>query len=343
MLARFLHFISFRSNGSKVAYDKQIVYLEDEGMNYTIIGIDISKKSLDVYSLNSRNYHVFTNNEEGIKALLEYYHDSSPKKAIVESTGPYQRLLHRELEKAGWIVSVVNPYKARCFAKSAGFLAKTDKVDSRMLALYGEKLLPEPTLYPSSFQVELESLVHYRATLVEELKRQRNQLEDKPAALLVASMIDTTIQRLKENIRQLDRQIEKTIKSNEASQTRQELLKTVPGIGLQTIAALQCYLPELGTLNRKQIASLGGVAPFLCDSGQFRGRAMIKGGRAKVCKALYMPILTCINFNPPMKAFYRRLRDRGKPAKVALTACMRKLLTTLNTMVKTKTAWRFGT
>lgn len=306
-----------------------------------IIGIDVSKESLDVYNLASKVHQVFYNNLKGIKALIKAYDNNHPKKVIIESTGPYQRYLHKLLEEAGWVVSVVNPYKARYFAKSAGFLAKTDKVDSQMLALFGEKLSPKPTPYPTSVQEELESLVHYRDTLMEELKRQKNQLEGKPASNIVVSLINKTVKCLEKNIALLDRKIQETIKGNNAFHARQELLKTVPGVGNQTIAALQCYLPELGTLNRKQVASLSGVAPFLCDSGQFRGRAMIKGGRAPVRRALYMPILTCICFNPQLKSFYNRLRENGKPAKVALTACIRKLLTILNVMVKTNTAWKF--
>ena len=136
-----------------------------------IICIDISKKSLDVYNLENKTYQIFANNLEGISALIKAYGNDYDKKAIIEATGPYQHYLHKLLEEAGWIVSVVNPYKARCFAKSAGFLAKNDKVDSQMLAIYGEKLSPASTHYPSSSQEELKSLVHYRNTLIGELKR----------------------------------------------------------------------------------------------------------------------------------------------------------------------------
>lgn len=305
----------------------------------TILGIDVSKNYLDCYDSVMKKHQRFSYTHEGIKNLIITYNRLENLKVIMESTGPYQRKIHKALFEAGALISIVNPYKARCFAKSAGFLAKTDKVDSRMLCEYGEKVNTQPTPYPSQEQEELESLIQYKETLEEELQRQKNQLEYGHTSKLVQNIINQRIAKLKEDIKSLKKRIKELIASQNNFRIKKEHLETVPGIGEQTIASLLCHLPELGTLNRKQIAALVGVAPFVCESGQLRGNAIIKGGRKKVRKAFYMPTLVALRFNPELARFYQHLRKHGKAAKVALTACMRKLLTILNVMLKTNQPW----
>lgn len=304
-----------------------------------ILGIDVSKNYLDCYDSITKKYQRFAYTPQGIKSLIDSYHIFQGIKVIMESTGFYQRKIHKALAEAGFLVSIVNPYKARCFAKSAGFLAKTDKVDSKMLCHYGDKVSTQPTSYPPQEQEELESLIQYKETLEEELQRQKNQLEYGHVSKLVQNIINQRIIQLKGDIKNLKKRIKELIASQDNLRIKKEHLETVPGIGEQTIASLLCHLPELGTLNRKQIASLVGVAPFACESGQLRGKAIIRGGRKKVRKALYMPTLVAIRFNPDLACFYKRLRTQGKAAKVALTACMRKLLTILNVMLKTNQPW----
>jgi transposase len=304
------------------------------------LGIDVAKQNLDVFDAHFQNHQRFANTLEGIEEVIKKYASFEGKQVIIESTGVYQRLAHQKLEQAGFTVCVVNPYKTRCFAKSAGFLAKTDKVDSKMLCVYGQKLQCRPTPYPRTSLQELESLVRYKETLQEERKRQTNQQEYDHASKLVKTLIKDKIKELNQQIKQIEKRIQELLEEDDDFKNKKEQLQKVPGIGLGTIAALLCYLSELGTANRKDIASLVGVAPMAVESGTMRGRAMIKGGRANLRKALYMPILTCIRFNPPLKAFYQRLIQKGKPAKVALIAVMRKLILILNAMIKTKSPWR---
>lgn len=305
-----------------------------------ILGIDISKKKLDVYDSKEQKHRLFPNTQAGIEKIIQTYQSLEPVKAIIESTGIYQRLVHKMLEQAGFNVFLVNPFKSRCFAKSAGFLTKTDKVDAQMLTAYGQTISMTPTSYPSPKQEELESLVSYKNVLEEERNRQRNQSEQDYASCVIRTMIRDRLKKLEQDIKDIQKHIDQLINSDDDFRHKKDILESVPGIGIGTIAALLCYLPELGQANRKQIAALVGVAPMLCDSGQFRGRAMIKGGRSNVRKALYMPILVCIRFNPTLITFYQRLRGQGKPAKVALVACMRKLLTILNLMLKNNQPWK---
>lgn len=304
-----------------------------------ILGIDVSKAYLDCFDSLSMRSKRFPNTPKGVQELVTFYESRNIKEAIIEATSIYHRLVHKNLEETKVSVRLVNPYKARCFAKSAGFLAKTDKVDAKMLCHYGEKVECQLTPYPSSQQEELESLLHYKKALEEELHRQINQQEYAHCSWHVQEILKRRIDQLKKDIKILNNLIGELIKTHETFRQKRECLETVPGIADKTIACLLCYLPELGSLNRKQIASLAGLAPYACDSGQLRGKAMIKGGRPSVRSALYMPILVCISVNPLIRQFYQRLRGQGKAAKVALTACMRKLLTILNSMVKHLQPW----
>lgn len=309
-------------------------------MTAIILGIDVSKQNLDVFDNYFQKHIQFSNTTEGIEKLIQHYSDFGNKKAVIESTGVYQRLVHQKLEREGFAVSIVNPYKTRCFAKSAGFLAKTDKVDAKMLCTYGQKVECRVTPCSSSSQQELESLVHYKNILKEELKRLINQQEYDHSSSLVKTLIIKQIDDLKNQLKQIEKRINELLDEDKNFKNKKETLQTVPGVGIGTIASLLCYLPELGIANRKQVAALVGVAPINCESGSFRGRAMISGGRAQLRKSLYMPILACIRVNAPLRNFYQHLIQKGKPSKVALIAVMRKLILILSVMIKTNSPWR---
>jgi transposase len=305
----------------------------------TVIGIDVSKHSLDCYSSLTNEYKTFPNNEAGIENFIKIYNTLLPFKAIFESTGCYHRVLHRKLSEAGIEACIVNPYKSRCFAKSAGFLAKIDKVDAKMLCFYGQKMPLRAIAYlPVAYQ-ELESLCRYRVKLEDDLHREKAQLELGHHSTYVNDEIAYQIKYFKTKIKEIEKRIDDLIQNTESFKEKQNILMTVLGIGARSIAALLCYLPELGSLNCKQIIALCGLAPYVCESGQMRGKAMIKGGRAHIRKALYMPILTSVRINPVISRFYQRLRSKGKPVKVALIACMRKLIKILNFLVKNKVTW----
>ena len=326
------------------------------------LGIDVSKKNLDIFDSHSKKHRQFPNTAGGIDKMAQQIYSfkandadnsqavlcsdeqvpdqqASTRQAIIESTGVYHRLVHQKLEEVGFKVCIVNPYKTRCFAKSAGFLAKTDKVDAKMLCAYGQKVECLATPYGSSSKKELESLVHYRDALQEDRKRLINQKEMNPASTIVKDLIIKQTEEVEQYIKQIEKRIAELLKTDKDFQKKAKILESTPGVGRGTTAALLCYLPELGSLNRKQVAALVGVAPMVCDSGTMRGHAMIKGGRGKLRKALYMPILTCIVYNPILKAFYQNLIQKGKPAKVALIAVMRKLVVMLNVMIKNNLLW----
>ncbi len=308
-------------------------------------GIDVCKATLDVFTSKDKKHRQFPNTQEGIEELIKAYQSEEEKRVIIESTGVYQRLVHQLLSQAGFKVSLVNPFKSRNFARSGNFFAKTDKVDAKMLCAYGRSFSDQgiplrESPYPSKQQEELDSLISYRNTLVEEKKRQQNQIEyDHPSAF-IRTLIDKRIKDLENDLQKIQQKIEELIESDDDFRSKKETLESVPGVGFGTVATLLCYLPELGKANRKEIAALVGVAPRNCESGAFRGRAMISGGRAHVRKALYMPILTCIRNNSVIKTLYDRLKKEGKPSKVALIACMRKLLIILNVMLKHNEPWR---
>jgi transposase len=211
-----------------------------------ILGIDVSKQKLDVYDSKEQKHRLFPNTQAGIENIIQTYKNLDSIKVIIESTGIYQRLVHKILAQAGFNVCLVNPFKSRCFAKSAGFLAKTDKVDAQMLMAYGERIDIRTTSYPSPNQEELESLVSYKNVLEEEKKRQRNQLEQNHASCFIRSMMIERFKKLEQDIKDIQKQIELLINSDDSFCHKKNILESVPGIGIGTIATLLCYLPELG-------------------------------------------------------------------------------------------------
>ena len=302
------------------------------------IGIDVSKARLDVADAAGDSGWSVANDEPGIKVLVQRLRALEPTLVVLEATGGLQIPAVAALELAGLPVAVINPRQGREFAKAAGRLAKTDRIDAAMLARFGQALRPEPRpLQPVQAQA-LEALVGRRRQLLAMLIAERNRLARAPQAL--HKDLKAHIRWLEKRLRDIDTDLSKAVKASPAWRARDALLRSAPGVGPVLSVSLVAQLPELGTLNRRQIAALVGVAPFNCDSGTYRGARHVWGGRASLRAVLYMSTLAAVRCNPILRAFYQRLRAAGKAPKVALTACMRKLLTILNAMVRTGTPWQ---
>jgi transposase len=302
------------------------------------VGIDVSKHHLDLYWHPTGRSARTGSTSQGIAELVEQLLVDPPCLIVLEATGGYERAVAGALATAGLCFAVVNPRQTRDYARATGRLAKTDAIDAEVLARFACAVRPEPRGERPADQQALDELVRRRRQLVELRVGERNRLEQARSAS-VRRGIERLIGVLDEQISELDVQLEQQMAADARWRRTKQLLTSVPGVGSGTSWTLIACLPELGRLNRREIASLVGLAPVNRDSGQWRGRRCIWGGRALVRAALYMPTLTAMRFNPTIRVFYQRLRQAGKTFKVALTACMRKLLTILNAMVKTNTAW----
>lgn len=296
-------------------------------------GIDISKDHLDLHQLPQDRAARFEANPEGIGKLITYLKRRKPTLIVIEATGGYETRIAAELAAAKLNVAVVNPRQVRNFARALGILAKTDSIDARVLARFAQDVRPEPRPLPDEQELALKAFVKRRRQLVEMLVAEKNRL-NRITSKTVRENLKQTIEFLNQRIADLDKQIAETVKNSPVWREKDNLMQSVPGIGAKTSHTLMALLPELGKLNRRQIASLVGVAPLNRDSGKFRGRRMISGGRKPVRNALYMATLAAIKCNPMISSFYLRLRQDGKEFKVAITACMRKLLIILNAMLK---------
>ena len=301
------------------------------------IGIDVSKARLDVAMRPSGESESFSNDEAGIKVLVKRLGPMPPALIVLEATGGIERQLTRALVSAELAVVVVNPRQVRDFAKATGQLAKTDSIDAVVLARFAEAVRPAVRPVPDEVTFELRALIARRRQITEMMVAEANRLSG--ASKAVKKRIDAHIRWLGSELERVNKDLDQRIRQSPIWQEKEDLLKSVPGIGAVVSRSLIADLPELGQLNRKQIAALVGVAPFNRDSGTLRGRRGIWGGRAGVRAVLYMAALVASRRNVVIKAFYKRLREAGKPAKIALVACMRKLLTILNSMVKHKTRW----
>jgi transposase len=309
-----------------------------ESTSHACVGIDVAKESLDICLLPTEKRWTLSNDPAGCRQLIDQLPAAGSCLIVVEATGGYQRPVVAALVTAGHNVAVVNPRQVRDFARGLGILAKTDRLDARVIALFGQHAGPRPTEIGSEKQAELRELVTRRRQLIEFRTAEQNRLETV-ATKIVRNNIRRLVEQLDKQIRQLEDAIGKLLESTPELSCKAALLKTVPGVGAVTVTTLLVELPELGRLNRQQIAALVGVAPFNRDSGKFHGRRAIWGGRAAVRSVLYMAALTARRFNPSIRAFAQRLDAAGKPFKVVLTACMRKLLVILNTMIKTRLPW----
>jgi transposase len=302
------------------------------------IGIDIAKAQLDIAERPQTARWQIARTETGIAALVTRLVQSQPALIVLEATGGLEVSVVSALLTAALPVVVVNPRQVRDFAKATGRFAKTDRLDAEVLAHFGEALKPAPRPLPDEQQRQLDSLMVRRRQLIDMVVAEQNRLT---SALPTAQ---TSLQRhiawLQAELDDLEEEVQTLIRQTPAWRERDELLQSVPGLGSVTSASLLALLPELGQLNHKQIAALVGVAPFNCDSGKHKGKRIIWGGRADVRSVLYMATLSATRFNPLIRTFYQRLVAAGKPKKVALTACMRKLLTFLNAIVRSARPWQ---
>ena len=301
------------------------------------VGFDVSKATLDAHSLPDGQIKQFENSEQGLKQCLAWVRTKPDCLCVAEATGGFETALASLLAGAGVRIAVLNPKHVRDFAKAFGILAKTDRVDARVLALFAEKRRPPVKALPDEMQRQFIDLVDRRAQLV--AMRAQEQTRLGLAKSPSRQSLKAHIAWLSAAIADLDRELTATVQSSELWWVKSKLLSSVPGVGKVTLCTLLARLPELGHLDRAAIAALVGVAPFKCASGQDRGRRRIWGGRADVRCALYMAVISAIRWNPTIKSFYDRLIAAGKAKKLAITACIRKLLTILNCMMRTQTPW----
>jgi len=308
--------------------------MEGEGPS---VGIDVSKSVLDVSAYPSGKTWQVEYSAPGITALAEELAALGPAVVVVEATGGLEISLTAALGVAGLPVAVVNPRQVRDFARATGRLAKTDKLDAQLLAQFGAMVQPPARPLPDAQQRELQAMVTRRQQLIGMITAEKNRL--RRTTPRVRQQIEVHVQWLREQLREVDRDLENFLRSSPLWQEDAKVLRSVPGVGPIVTATLIARLPELGSLNCKQVAALVGVAPFNRDSGTLRGKRAVWGGRGALRTALYMATLVATRHNPVLRAFYQRLCDAGKPKKVALIACMRKLLIILNSMIKNHRTW----
>ncbi len=301
-------------------------------------GIDVSAAHLDIAVLPSGEEGRFTNDPKGIKTLTDRLAAMGSLLVVLESTGGMELPVVGQLAAAGVEVVVVNPRQVRDFARATGKLAKTDALDAQVLARFGEAIKPPVRTLPDATLRELRALTTRRHQLTGMLTAERNRL--RAASPRVQPQIKDHILWLKRQIKDLDKDLSDSIRSSPLWRTQENLLRSASGVGPVVSSILLAQLPELGAMNRHQIAALVGIAPLNRDSGTLRGKRKVWGGRAPVRAALYMAALVATRHNPVIKAFYQRLCAAGKAKKVALVACMHKLLTILNAMLKHGTPWR---
>lgn len=306
-------------------------------MELVFVGIDVSKDRLDVAVLPSGEVWSFGHNEPSMEALVQKLGELHPESVIVEATGGLERTLVAILAAAAIAVIVVNPRQVRDFAKATGQLAKTDSIDAVILALFGQRVRPELRELADEETQALEALLVRRRQIIDMLVAENNRVE--LASSPIAKDLKAHIRFLEKRLENVDAQIDTAIKNSPAWRTKDELLRSVPGVGPVLSRTLLAELPELGRLSNNQISKLVGVAPLNRDSGRFRGTRRIWGGRASVRSVLYMAAFSATRFNPVIRAYYQRLIGAGKAHKVALVACMRKLLITLNSMARSGQNW----
>ncbi len=312
---------------------------ETGSVETTYVGIDVSQERLDVGLWPAGETFQDTNDRQGIERLAERLVELHPRVVVLESTGRLEVPMALELGEQGVPYAIVNPRPVRDFARSMGKLAKTDRIDAVMLARWAESARVAPKPLPDARRRELRALLMRRLQLVENKVAEENRLRGETHPR-VRKSLKASIAWHARQIAELDKALDRTIKADPTFTARSEQVRSVPGVGPQTARMLVACLPELGTLTRQKIAALVGIAPLNKDSGKSQGKRFCWGGRSEVRCALYMAALVASRFNPVISVVYQRLRANGKPAKVALVACMRKLLVILNAMARDKTVWR---
>jgi len=307
--------------------------------NQAIIGMDVSKDKLDIYFLSEQRHASWENTCQGIKAGIKHLKGQFFSGVVVmEATGGYERAIQTQLIESGYAVHVAQPLRVHHFIKQKGYFAKTDKLDAKAIAEYGAQEEVKGSTKLDKAAVERGDLSSRRAQLVEQLSTEKCRLKAH-LSLVVKRSIKRGIKSLELEIIRIEEALEKLIEADERAKLASELLMSFKGVGKTTAHVLLSELPELGTLNRREIACLSGLAPRNCDSGRKQGKRMIRGGRGYVRKILYMCALSSISHNPSMRDFYQRLKEAGKASKVCLTAVMRKMIITLNAMVRDGKPW----
>jgi len=301
------------------------------------VGIDVCKAQLDVAIRPTAQSLSVANDPVGIKALVKHFKKLRPALVVLESTGGLERQVMTALIRAEIPVVMLNPRQVRDFAKSSGQLAKTDRIDAAILAHYAEVFRPQPRPFPDKLTMELRALTARRRQVIDMIVAEKNRLAS--ASRTIQKRITAHIAYLERELGEADRELDRFIENNPLWKENQQILCSTPSIGPVSSRTLIAELPELGTLNRKQISALVGLAPFPRDSGTLKGHRTIWGGRACVRTALFMATLAATRFNPVIAAFYKRLKAKGKLSKVCLVACMHKLLIILNAMLKNKARW----
>lgn len=303
----------------------------------TFVGIDIAKADFVVACHPNATSWTAPNDASGISRTVAQLQALTPALVVLESTGGYESALADALVAAHLLVAVVNPRQVRDFGKATGQLAKTDRLDAKLLALFAERVQPTPRPRPTPERRRLADLVARRRQLRDMRVAEQNRLAHATAVL--RRDIRAHIRWLTQRLHAVDALLRHTVSQDPALKNNEQLLRSVPGVGPVVAQTLLADLPELGTLNRRQIAALAGVAPLAYDSGQLRGKRIVWGGRASVRTTLYLAALVGTKFNVPIRGFYQRLLASGKAKKLAVVACMRKLLTMLNAMLRTQTPW----
>jgi transposase len=306
----------------------------------TFVGIDVSKATLDVHVLPTKRAWSTPNQDDAVRVLCRELASMNPTLIVLEATGGLERRLLAALLAASLPAVAVNPKRVRDFAKADGRLAKTDALDAAVLALFAERMRP-PVRPPIDAETqELQALLVRRRQVVDMITAEKNRLAAAPPSKRVQRAIRNTISYLNKQLDNVDHDIDAAIGNSSAWKDKDDLIQSVPGVGPVLSRTILSHAPETGTLSRKQIAALIGVAPLNRDSGTFRGRRIIWGGRTEVRNVLYMATLAAVRFNPVIAQFHARLIAAGKLPKVAIVACMRKLLTILNAMLRSNSRWQ---
>jgi transposase len=301
------------------------------------VGVDVSKAHLDVGVRGSDDVSTFPNSEHGVSELVQRLAELSPALVVMEATGGFEVPAAASLAASGIAVVIANPRQVRDFAKATGQLAKTDQIDAHILALFAERVRPPVRPLPDEAARELDAIIGRRRQIIDMITAEKNRLGFALAP--VQKGIQKHIRWLERQLSDVDSDLDNLIRKSPVWKAKSDLLREVPGVGPNLARTLIAELPELGQLTHKEIAALVGVAPFPRDSGLIRGKRMVWGGRASVRTALFMSTWSASRWNPVIRVFYQRLRANGKPPKVALVACMRKLLTILNAMLRDGREW----
>lgn len=309
-----------------------------KSMNTVNVGIDVGISALDVYLFERQRAFSYANDAEGIRALIRRLRRYSLARIVLEATGRLEQPLVRAAVAAGLPVTVVSPLKIRRYAGAIGQLAKTDAIDAKLIAEFAATVKPVIRVPEDPETQQIKDLIARRRQLTEMATMEKNRRQIMPEAL--RGSIDRLLETIAAELKTLERHLDQAIEQHTAWREKRNLLISMPGIGKTVAATLLGDMPELGKLTRREIAALTGVAPFNRDSGRLRGRRRIRGGRAMTRTALFLSALSAIRFNPDIKAFYERLLKAGKHKKVALTACIRKIVTALNAMVRDNVMWQ---